>query len=66
MADCRDPLNDGHCKVLDQVLESVPQALDLAAKCKDCGWPVDEFIQQLEAQKAMATKAKAHFFPNRS
>jgi hypothetical protein len=61
-----NPLSQDHLKYLNDVLRSIPQARDLANKCKDCGLPVDEFLSQLDEQQTMATKLKSNFFPNES
>lgn len=58
------PLTQEHCKCLDRILESYTPAMDLAKACQDCGWDVSEFMATLDAQKLMAERAKAKFFPN--
>lgn len=59
------PLTEDDCKTCNLILDNVGPALEMAAKCKDCGFPVDEFIDQLTQQRNMAQKIKANFFPNR-
>jgi hypothetical protein len=56
-------LNDQHCACLDNVLASVQQTGQLLAECKNCGLPVDDYIAQNEAQRQLATRLKASFFP---
>ncbi len=57
------PLTEEHCKCLDKVLEGAVSALELARACKDCGFDVSELESQIVAQKEMAEKLKAKFFP---
>lgn len=57
------PLKDEHLALLNSVLENVPQAIQLAKSCQDCGLDTTDYIQQLEAQREMATRLKAKFFP---
>ena len=53
------------CACLDRVLDRTPSALELAHACRECGWDVDQVIEALAEQLAIARKAKATFFPNR-
>lgn len=59
-----NPLTPEHCACLNKVLEQSGPAIDLAKACKECGLDSDEYLNQLTAQKDMATKLKAKFFPN--
>mgnify|MGYP003336103182 CR=1 FL=1 len=59
-----NPLQQEHCDALNNVLASIGPALELAQACKDCGWNVDDYIQQLKDQQVMAIKTKAKFFPH--
>lgn len=59
----QEPLRQEHCDALDRVLQNCGPALEIARKCKACGWPVDNYIEQLEAQRRMATETKRLFFP---
>jgi hypothetical protein len=54
------------CKCLDRVLERTPALLELANTCQNCGWDVSAALDALSEQHAIAQKAKAAFFPNRS
>lgn len=64
--DYDNPLTDEHLQCCNNVLASTAPALNLAQKCKDCGWPVDDMIDQLKAQQTMATTIKQKFFPMQS
>ena len=59
-------LGDEECACLDRVLARTPALIQLAQQCENCGWDVSSARAALEEQQAIATKAKATFFPNRS
>ena len=59
-------MGDAECDCLDRVLERTPALLSLAKTCEDCGWDVSAARDALAEQHAIAEKAKAAFFPNRS
>lgn len=59
-------LGDAECECLNRVLARTPKLLELARKCKDCGWDVSAAEEALAEQLDMARKAKATFFPNRT
>jgi threonine aldolase len=58
-----NPLTQQHCDNCTKVIQVANDALQLARKCRDCGYPVDDIIAQLEAQMAQAVKIKQQFFP---
>jgi hypothetical protein len=62
----KQALGDEECACLDRVLQRTPALIQLAKQCEDCGWDVSAARGALEEQQAIATKAKAAFFPNRS
>lgn len=59
----KEPLTMEECALLDKVLSSIPDAMDFAAKLKDCGLDVDKHIQVLKAQQRTAEGFKRKFFP---
>ena len=61
-----NPLTQQHCDSCSKVIQTSYDALQLAKKCRDCGYPVDDIIAQLEAQMKQATQIKAQFFPTQS
>jgi hypothetical protein len=58
-----NPLTQQHCDNCTKVIQVANDALQLAKKCRDCGYPVDDIIAQLQAQMDQATKIKQQFFP---
>lgn len=59
-----NPLNQEHCDCLTKAIQSTVNTADFLAKCKACGLPVDELIQDNERQKRQCESIKAQFFPN--
>jgi hypothetical protein len=66
ITEIKHALGDEECACLDRVLQRTPALIQLAQACEDCGWDVSAARGALEEQQAIATKAKAKFFPNRS
>jgi Zn ribbon nucleic-acid-binding protein len=60
------PLNQDHCDLCKKVQQSVPQALELARMCADCGLDMSQEIRQLEDQKRRADTILQVFFPHQS
>jgi hypothetical protein len=56
-------LNDQHCACIDAVLASIQQTGQLIAQCQSCGLPVEDELAANEAQRQLATRLKAAFFP---
>lgn len=63
MPEC-NPLTGEHCSILDRVLLSTAETADLIRRCKECGLPVDDAEQQNTAQREIARRIKASFFPD--
>jgi hypothetical protein len=59
------PLNNEHCKCIDDALEHIARTAELIRKCKDCGLDMGRAEQENQAQLELATRIKRNFFPNR-
>lgn len=59
----KHPLTEQHKASLAKVLEGIPDMIELAQACKDCGLPTDDYLADAQRIQATAKALKDKFFP---
>lgn len=59
-----NPLNQGHCDCLNQVLANAPDVAEFLSCIERCGVDVSDLRQRAERNRERAEAIKREFFPD--